>query len=224
VTFSLVVRDTQTGSFGSVICSSSPAVGARCVHLRDGVGAVHSQNVTDPRLGPATLDLIAEGSTAEEAIAKIVTETPAADFRQLVAIDTAGRTAIHSGAKSLGVVSDYMSPGAAAAGNLLATADVPRRLVEGWLSASGTIEQRLLAALHAARNEGGEAGPVHSAALSVVSGHGWRTTDLRVDWSDDPISDLSALLDIWLPQRDDYVLRGEDPARSPGYGVPGDAR
>ena len=50
MTFSLAVRDG--GAFGSVICSSSPAVGARCVHLRDGAGVVHSQNITDSRLGP----------------------------------------------------------------------------------------------------------------------------------------------------------------------------
>jgi uncharacterized Ntn-hydrolase superfamily protein len=222
VTFSLAVRDGD--AFGSVICSSSPAVGARCVHLRDGVGAVHSQNITDPRLGVALLDALEQGASAPEAVARLVADDPTAPFRQLVAVDAAGRTAVHSGRNALGIVGTYEGAGAAAAGNMLATPHVPRRLVEGWAAATGPIETRLLAAFAAAMAEGGEAGPVHSAAITVVSGHGWRTTDLRVDWADDPLAAMTALVELWLPQRDDYIVRGEDPAHSPGYGVPGDAR
>jgi uncharacterized Ntn-hydrolase superfamily protein len=50
----------------------------------------------------------------------------------------------------------------------------------------------------------------------------WRETDLRVDWHDDPVAELRRLLDVWLPQRDDYVTRGLDPESAPGYGVPGE--
>jgi uncharacterized Ntn-hydrolase superfamily protein len=221
VTFSLAVRDGA--AFGSLICSSSPAVGARCVHLRDGVGAVHSQNITDPRLGVAVLDLLEAGASAEEAVARVAAG-PTAPFRQLVAVDAAGRTAVHSGPNALGVVGEHRVAGAAAAGNMLATPDVPRRLVEAWTAADGPVETRLLAAFRAAMAEGGEAGPVHSAAITVVSGHGWRTTDLRVDWSDDPLAAMAGLVELWLPQRDDYIVRAEDPAHSPGYGVPGDDR
>ena len=222
MTFSLAVRDGE--SFGSLICSSSPAVGARCVHLRDGVGAVHSQNITDPRLGVRLLDLMQAGDPAEEALRRVLATDPTIPYRQLVAVDSAGRTAIHSGPNALGTVGEHQANGAAAAGNMLATPDVPRRLVEGWFQAAGPIEARLLAAFHAAMSEGGEAGPVHSAAITVVSGHGWRTTDLRVDWSDDPAAAMTELVEIWLPQRDDYITRGEDPSHSPGYGVPGDDR
>jgi uncharacterized Ntn-hydrolase superfamily protein len=63
---------------------------------------------------------------------------------------------------------------------------------------------------------------VHSAGLSVVAAVDWRVTDLRVDWHDDPVAELDRLLGVWLPQRDDYVQRGLDPAASPSYGVPGD--
>jgi uncharacterized Ntn-hydrolase superfamily protein len=222
MTFSLVIRDGDI--FGSVICSSSPAVGARCVHLRDGVGAVHSQNITDPRLGVRLLDLLVAGASAPEALGRVFAADATSPYRQLIVVDASGRTAIHSGPHALGLVGEHQAPGAAAAGNMLATPNVPRRLIEGWQQATGAAESRLLAALRAAIEEGGEAGPVHSAALSVVSGHGWRTTDLRVDWSDDPVADLGALVALWLPQRDDYILRGEDPAHSPGYGVPGDDR
>ncbi len=194
------------------------------MHLRDGVGAVHSQNITDPRLGVRILDLLEGGASAAEAVARVVSTDATAPYRQLIAVDAAGRTAIHSGPNALGIVGEYQAAGAAAAGNMLATAEVPRRMVEGWQRATGAIESRLLAAFRAAIEEGGEAGPVHSAAITVVSGHGWRTTDLRVDWSGDPLADIDALVALWLPQRDDYIVRGEDPAHSPGYGVPGDNR
>lgn len=218
----MVARDAANGAFGAVICSSSPAVAARCVHLADGAGAVLSQNVTDPRLGPKLLGLLSEGVTAATAIASVVASEPFTEFRQLIALDTEGRTAIHSGRDSLGVVGEYAVAGAAAAGNLLATPDVPRRMVEAWLTADGPVETRLLAALAAAIAAGGEAGPVHSAGLSVINGSGWRVTDLRVDWSDDPLADLAALLDIWLPQRDAYITRALNPTAAPAYGVPGD--
>ena len=68
---------------------------------------------------------------------------------------------------------------------------------------------------------GGEAGPIHSAGLSVVRDAGWRVTDLRVDWHEHPVSELADLLDIWLPQRDDYITRGLSPSAAPGYGVAG---
>ncbi len=68
MTFSIVARCSRTGMFGVAISSSSPAVAARCSYARAGVGAVASQNVTDPALGPLALDLMASGLTAEEVI------------------------------------------------------------------------------------------------------------------------------------------------------------
>ena len=219
----MVARDAASGAFGAVICSSSPAVAARCVHLADGAGAVLSQNVTDPRLGPKLIGLLRDGAGASTAVAAVVASEPFTGFRQLIALDAAGGTAIHSGRHALGVVGEYAVDGAAAAGNLLAAPDIPRRMVEAWLTADGPVETRLLAALAAAIARGGEAGPVHSAGLSVINGSGWRVTDLRVDWSDAPLADLTALLDVWLPQRDDYITRALNPAAAPSYGVPGDA-
>jgi len=222
MTFSLLARDAATGAIGAVISSSSPAVAARCVHLADGIGGVLSQNVTDPRLGPKLLDLLAGGLDSETALATLVAEEPFTDWRQLIVIDTAGRTAIHSGRQALGVVSEYAVDGAAAAGNMLATPQVPRRLVDAWSTTDGPVEKRLLAAFATALDEGGEEGPVHSAGLAVIDGSGWRVSDLRVDWSQDPYADLAALLDVWLPQRDDYITRALDPDAAPSYGVPGD--
>lgn len=225
MTFSLVAYDEAAHSFGSLICSSSPAVAARCAHLADGAGAAHTQNITDPRLGPRLLDLMASGAGAPDAIAAVVAEDPAVPYRQLLAVDAAGRTAVHSGRRALGTVAEHQANGAAAAGNLLASDSVPRVMVKAWHASAGQpTETRLLAAFRAAMTAGGEAGPVHSAGLSVVAGYGWRVTDLRVDWSDDPLADLSALLTVWLPQRADYISRALHPDTAPGYGVPGDPR
>lgn len=224
MTFSLLVRDPSTGAFGSVISSSSPAVAARCVHLRDGVGGVHSQNITDPRLGPAVLDRMESGLDATSALEAVLAEHRYTDFRQVAVIDSAGVTAIHSGSQSLGIVSAREAPGAVAAGNMLASSSVIDALLDGFATCGGELEERLLGGLRSAMASGGEAGPVHSAGLSVVAGAGWRVTDLRVDWSDSPLADLEELVGVWLPQRDAYVQRGHAPEAAPGYGVAGDDR
>jgi uncharacterized Ntn-hydrolase superfamily protein len=72
MTFSLILRDPETGEFGSAISSSSPAVAARCLNLADGIGGAHSQNVTDPRLGPQLLDRLRSGSSAQQALDAVV--------------------------------------------------------------------------------------------------------------------------------------------------------
>ena len=79
-----------------------------------------------------------------------------------------------------------------------------------------------MAALAAGLRAGGEAGPVHSAGLIIVSDVPWPVTDLRVDWSEDPIAELTALWRLWRPQAEAYRLRALDPAAAPSYGVPGD--
>jgi uncharacterized Ntn-hydrolase superfamily protein len=222
MTFSIAAH--QDGRFGIAATSSSPAVAARVVHLRDGVGAVTSQNITDPRLGPAVLDGLAAGSGAEAALAAVLADAPDTEYRQLTVVDATGAAATFSGGRTLGVHGEAAGPHCAAAGNMLARPDIPEILCEAFAAAGGELEERLLAALTAGLAAGGEAGPVYSAGLSTVSGVGWRDTDLRVDWQEEPIDALGRLLDVWLPQRDDYVRRGLEPAASPGYGVPGDDR
>ena len=103
MTFSLVARCEDTGMFGVAISSSSPAVAARCAHARAGVGAVASQNVTDPRLGSIGLDLMGKGLSASEAIAEIKNTAEYIDYRQVLMVDKSGETAIVSGENSLGL-------------------------------------------------------------------------------------------------------------------------
>ena len=224
MTFSLTTRCPRTGAFGMAISSSSPAVAARCTHLRPGVGAAASQNITDPRLGTRLLDLLEAGARAPDALATVVTEEPTADYRQLAVIDTAGTTAAHSGQHTLGIHHIAHGDGAVAVGNLLSAPHVIEAMLGGYLHSRHTdLAERLLDGLAAAAAAGGEAGPVHSAGLVALHpSAGWASTDLRVDWHDDPIGEIRKLWQLWRPQREDYITRGLDPSGSPAYGVPGD--
>lgn len=223
MTFSLVARCAETGMFGMAISSSSPAVAARCAHARAGVGAVATQNITDPSLGPAVLDRMEQGKSAPEAVAEVVAGTPFADWRQLLAVDARGRTAIHSGSHVLGLWGEAAAQDVAAGGNLLADAGIPHVLVAAFAAAKGHLGDRLMAALQAGLAAGGEAGPVHSAGLLVVDRLGWPIVDLRCDWAEaDPIGTLAAAWEVYRPQIAAYVQRAENPGAAPSYGVAGE--
>lgn len=223
MTFSLVARCAQTGMFGLAISSSSPAVAARCSHARAGVGAVASQNVTDPTLGPLTLDLMEEGRSAVEAVEEARRQGKFMEYRQLLAVDAEGCTAIHSGPNSLGIWTQAEASDVAAGGNLLANEDVPGAIVQSFLDSSGHIGDRLLAALRGGLAAGGEAGPVHSAGMKIVDKVAWPLADLRCDWSEDcPIEVVAAAWDVYKPQIDAYIQRALDPREAPSYNVPGD--
>ncbi|MBB4860662.1 putative Ntn-hydrolase superfamily protein [Novosphingobium chloroacetimidivorans] len=224
MTFSIAARCPQTGMFGMALSSSSPAVAARCAHARAGVGAVATQNITDPRLGPAGLDLLAQGLNAEATLACLVTHAgTTAPFRQLTVVDAQGRTAAHSGARALGRHSHHCAQDAVAAGNMLVDPALPRAMVEAFLARPHLhFADRLLAAMDRALEVGGEEGPVHSAGLLIVDRESWPLVDLRVDWDEAPITRLHSLWVLWQPQMHDYVTRGIDPMQAPSYGVPGD--
>lgn len=223
MTFSLVARCAETGMFGVAISSSSPAVAARCVYARAGVGAVSSQNVTDPTLGPLTLDLMESGMSAEQAVAAVQARSEFMEYRQVLAVDAKGGTAIHSGPKSLGIWTQAQVRGVASGGNLLANDGVPQAIVDGFLSATGHIGDRLIAALRTGLAAGGEAGPVHSAGMMIVDTVAWPIADLRCDWTENcPIEAIAAAWDVYKPQMSAYIQRAIDPRGAPSYGVPGD--
>jgi uncharacterized Ntn-hydrolase superfamily protein len=223
MTLSLTARCVRTGQFGIAISSSSPAVAARCAWARAGVGAACTQNITDPRLGTVLLDRMAAGESAAEAMAAVVTSEPLIAWRQLSAIDTEGRTASWSGEGTLGTHATAEGADCVAAANLLADERVPLEMAAAFAARpDDDLGTRLVAALASGLAAGGEAGPVHSAGLLIVDDVPWPVTDLRVDWSDDPVSDLSSLWRLWRPQAAAYRQRALDPAASPSYGVPGD--
>lgn len=223
MTFSLVARCARTGQFGMVISSSSPAVAARCAHVRAGVGVVASQNVTDPALGPLLLDTLAEGLVAGAALARVVQDRAHIDYRQLLVVDRMGGVAIHSGRQVLGLWGEARGQDCAAGGNLLADDGVPAAMVAAFEAAPGALGDRLMRALRAGLEAGGEAGPVHSAGLKIADRLSWPLVDLRCDWTEAcPIAALEAAWAVYQPQMAAYVQRAEDPTQAPSYGVPGD--
>ena len=223
MTFSLLAHCPATGRFGMVIASSSPAVAARCAHARAGVGVAATQNITDPALGPRLLDLMASGLSAAQAMAQTVQAAPFTEYRQLMAVDGKGRVAVHTGSRILGTWGAAEGSGVIAGGNLLAQAQVPAAMVAGF-GTSGDLGDRLVAALVAGRDAGGEAGPVHSAGLLMVDAERWPVADLRCDWVDDsdPIAAVARAWAVYKPQMQAYVQRARDPRAAPNYGVPGD--
>jgi len=252
MTLSIAARFLEANMFGVAIASSSPAVAARCAHARRGAGAVATQNITDPSLGPQILDGLEHGAGAREALEATLHSTPFGAYRQLIVVSREGVPVVHSGAMALGIVGSAVGVDAAAAGNLLARAEVPAAMIaafegESWgpgAAASGVgggrssvaieggrsglegrvhFAVRLLQALRAGVDAGGEAGPIHSAGLLVVRDVSWPIVDLRVDWADDdPVAELTALWERYEPQVEDYVRRALDPAAAPSFGVPGD--
>lgn len=223
MTFSLVARCAETGMFGVAVSSSSPAVAARCAHAQAGVGAIASQNITDPQLGTRALTLMEAGASAAQAIDVLRNSSAFIEYRQVLAVGRNGETSIYSGPNTLGSWAEAKATNVASGGNLLASKQVPQAIVDGFLGAQGHIGDRLIAAMRAGVAEGGEEGPVHSAGMKIVDKVAWPVAELRCDWSEDcPIENIATAWDIYKPQLDAYLQRALDPREAPSYGVPGD--
>ncbi|MGB3436214.1 DUF1028 domain-containing protein [Achromobacter sp.] len=221
MTFSIIARCPATGQFGAAVSSSSPAVAARCIRARAGVGAAVSQNITDPALGPLILEAMGKGDSPQRAL-QALAERPFISYRQLMAIDAAQTPAIFTGANALGRLSSAQGEHAACAGNMLASLDVPAAMLAAFEQASGSLAERLMQAMLAGQAAGGEEGPVHSAGLLVVADLDWPIVDLRMDWVEKcPVETLYEAWKVYEPQIQDYITRARDPRAAPSFGVPG---
>ena len=224
MTFSIVGRCRRSGMLGVAITTSSICVGARCPYIRAGVGAVATQNLTDPTLGPAVLDQLAAGLDAPDALRAALHNRAHLEHRQVTVVDHRGNTACHSGNQMLGINDAVSGDDCIAAGNLLANESVVAAIVKEFVQQDEDhLGERLLKAIEAGLAAGGEQGEVHSAALLVADKHPFPLVDLRVDWRDaDPVGALRDLWHAYRPQIDAYIARALNPAEAPAYGVPGD--
>lgn len=223
MTFSITARCQRTGMFGIAVTTSSICVASRCVWARAHVGAVATQNITDPRLGSLGLDLMARGFGAAAVIEQLVKAGPYPEYRQLAVVDGWGGVAHYSGAKTLGTHGVATGPSCVAAGNILKSEAVPQAMVDGFLAApEAHLAERLLGGLEAGLAAGGEVGPVRSAGVHVVDHYPWPVCDLRVDWHDEPVAELRRLWTLYEPQMPQYLTRALDPRSAPAYGVPGE--
>ncbi|MFT5657975.1 MAG: putative Ntn-hydrolase superfamily protein [Gammaproteobacteria bacterium] len=222
MTLSIAAWDQKTGQFGAAIASSSISVSSRCLHWRPNIGIALSQNITDPRLGQRMLGLLADGVTVVDAVNATVNSTPYAQYRQLALINNRGDTGIFTGDQVLGCFSSAQGKHCVAAGNLLANEAVPAAMVASFEQSTGSFGQRILDALRAGVDAGGEAGPLHSAGLLIGADVSWPVAELRIDWDEDPIAKMVTGWAVYEPQIDDYITRAFQPAEAPAYGVPGD--
>lgn len=223
MTFSICARCAKTGQLGIAISSSSIAVGARCPWLLAKVGAVSSQNITLPALGQLTLEQLQQNKAPKDALNQALSLDNYNQYRQVILINSHGDTAFFSGDKTLGTFNVSEGKNCIAAGNMLADKNVTQAMITAFEQSEGELSSRLIKALQAALEYGGEAGPVHSAALKVVGEQSWPIVDLRVDWADD--EPIKALEQLWLqyqPEMQAYVTRALNPSEAPSYGVPGD--
>jgi hypothetical protein len=174
MTFSIAGRCARTGMFGVAITTSSICVGGgRCPHARAKVGAVATQNITDPTFGPRILDLLAKGHDADDALTRAIAGRPHLDFRQIPVIDDHGATASYTGNHILGTNSVAVDQGCIAAGNLLRSIAVPAAMTDAFAANRREhLAERLLRALEAGLQAGGEAGPFSRPS-------GGRSTALR---------------------------------------------
>ncbi|MEV1010185.1 DUF1028 domain-containing protein [Streptomyces sp. NPDC049881] len=194
MTFSLIGHDPGSGLTGVAVASCVLAIGARAPVARRGVGVAVAQAASDFWHPRAALDLLERGAAPDEAVAAL-RALPDAAVRQLAVVDTTGRTAAWTGGECADSAGDMAVEHATAQGNTLAGPDVVPALVRGWRAAAGLpLPERLLAALRAGDEAGGDRRGRQSAALLVVGDD--EPVDLRVDDSRAPVDELARLLAV----------------------------
>jgi uncharacterized Ntn-hydrolase superfamily protein len=197
VTYSIVARDESSAELGVAVQSRAFGVGG-CAWARPGVGAVATQSFVEYGYGPRGLDLLAGGAAPSEALAELLAADEQRDFRQVAFLAADGRTAAHTGAACVPDCGHVERPGLSAQGNMLASAEVWPAAAAAFAATEGPLAERLLAALDAAEEAGGDFRGSESAALVVVSGSAdeepWqRVFDLRVDNHEEPLRELRRL-------------------------------
>ena len=212
MTFTCIARDAATGELGIATATRSLAVGVRVPHVSR-LGAVAIMAIADYRLGRLAQDLLANGCPAEAVIDGLVATDPYPEYRQLGIIDVEGRAAARTGRENRDFAGHHVRDGLIALGNVLVGEHVLDAIEAGF--AGDTLAERLLAALEAGRDAGGQHGGQNSAALVAWGGHGFPLVDLRVDIHEEPVGELRRVFDAWKPAGDYYTERQLDPRVRP---------
>jgi uncharacterized Ntn-hydrolase superfamily protein len=200
MTFSIVARDSATGDVGIAIASKALAVGAIAPFARANVGAISTQAMPNVAYGPDALARLAAGETPEGVLAALTAADAMAAHRQAGIVDAQGRSATWTGASCLEWAGGRVGPGVAVQGNILAGPEVVDAMLAAFEAETGTFPRRLIAALRAGDQAGGDRRGRQSAALLVrrekggLAGLDDRWIDLRVDDHTDPTAELARLL------------------------------
>ncbi|HHP7237946.1 DUF1028 domain-containing protein [Longibacter sp.] len=227
-TYSIVARDSVTGQIGVAVQSHWFSVGSVVPWARAGVGAVATQSFVDPRYGPLGLELMSHGRTSHEALKALVSTDDARAVRQVAMVDARGRVAVHTGENAIEAAGHQTGPGYSVQANLMESDDVWGAMADAYESSEGDLAARLVAALEAAQNEGGDMRGKQSAALIVVraesTGQPWndRLFDLRIEDHPEPVEELKRLVRLQrayqkLNEGDGHVTDGNIDAAMESY-------
>jgi uncharacterized Ntn-hydrolase superfamily protein len=231
VTYSIVGRDEASGELGAAVQSRAFGAGL-CVSARPGVGAVATQAFTERSYGPRGLDRMADGAAPEDALAELLEADERRDFRQVAFLAADGRTSAHTGAACIPDCGHVSRNGISAQGNMLASPTVWLAAADTFTAAEGTLAERLLTALDAAEEAGGDFRGREAAGLVVVSGDrdedAWQPIfDLRVENHAEPLGELRRLHRIAATHRrrrdfDESTSLEEEVDRAREAGLPED--
>lgn len=199
MTYSIVVRDPNTGAFGVAAQSHFFSVGSVLAWAEPGHGAVATQAFVNPSYGPLGLRLLASRASSADALTQLLTADAGADLRQVAMIDAHGDLAVHTGRGCVGHAGDAQDGQATAQANMMASDQVWQSMLSAYTGSSGDMADRLLLALKAGESAGGDVRGRQSACLIVVTGQtieegGRKLIDLRVDDHVDPLAELDRLL------------------------------
>ena len=191
MTFSITGWCEKTGQLGIAISTKVIAVGARCTFAKAHVGAIASQASSNPYLGIKGLQYLEAGLTAEEVLAKVLSEDSSPEYRTLSIVDSKGRVAAHTGANCVDWFGHQVGDHFVAAGNMLVGKETVEAMAKTFAELADTnLPERLLRALEAGQAAGGDKRGRQSAALLVVDEEDYPYLDLRVDEHEDPVKEL----------------------------------
>lgn len=214
MTFSIAIVCQKTGLIGYGVTTSSVCVGARVGRI----GAdcvVFSQARTDARLHEPGLADHAQSGDCDTALAAMKTAGTFLHWRQLGVLSRSGKAAHFTGDSCMAFCGGLTGNGSLALGNFLATEHVMPAMIAAADEAHKSLAMRLIGALQAGLDEGGENDPLQSASLAILGTDNFVETDLRVDKSSIPISDLADLWQDWEPKADAYRIRAKTPDDAP---------
>ena len=219
MTFSIIARCPRTGMLGVGTASRALAAGGIVPQCRTGVGAIASQAFTNPYLGIDGLTLLEQGLTAARTLERVVESDRGRDLRQVAIVDRDGHTAASTGAKCIPWAGQVEGGSYVCLGNILASEEVAKAMALAFeVSVDEELPERLLRALEAGQEAGGDRRGRQSAAIRVVHTEDYPYCDLRVDDHPDPIAELRGVFAVfqrWVPflsmapRRDDYTPQWE---------------
>ena len=211
-TFSITARCERTGRLGVAITTRAITVGSRCPFVKANVGAVATQANTDPRLGPTALRLMEMGYSAPKALQELEASDPYIEYRQLAIVDRDGNSAARTGKENREWAGHIAKRNYVAMGNVLLGRHVIEAMAQAFEeSPDEEMEERLLLAIEAGRDAGGQHGGQTSSGLLVYDREEYARVDLRVDDHPEPIGELRRVFQLYTPQIDFYNMRPKDP-------------